>query len=459
MKRITVIFLICSIPSCLLAQLDSFNLASYKMADIKTHRLDFNLSGSESGNSNWSKSTDGVKSKNNDFNYHGSIMARYSFIRNSEKYQGELNAKFNATTSKYEDYNGDHQSVNPSISVNSINRNYIRPGRFLEYDIIASGYLIKNINNWTNGLGQGTISQELSLEIPLLFGTGRIDPVQDARLAVYILQDLQKISGLSRIPDQAEILEFARLISQTKSKRFFDSRDKLIWEMETIDTFLKSKNILKGTDAAYFTRLYDNWLYASGPLRESGKRFSSGLVPMLYTFDYYLINPDSIVKKPVKYSPVLKAVIRQEQTKPVNLYWQTGHQFELSAIFVQDNENALIEPTSDDPIMVMITGLFKYNLGWYPNSRTSVTLNTGFEADTYAGIPKVNNTLAYSLSPSLGMNFRYYFSPQLQLYVNYSVLYSFTSQRWKVPLWPFHQSTLHHGLNHSFNVNLFYSLF
>jgi hypothetical protein len=459
MKSIIVIFLICTIPIGLFAQLDSFNLASYKLADIKTHRLDFNLSGTESGTSNWSKSADGVKSKYNDFNYTGDVSARYSFIRNSEKYQGELNAEFRSTVIKYNDYFGKHFSINPSLSINSINRNYIKTKRFLEYDLNLYGNLISKADTGTDGLAKGNNSLYLTVEIPLLIGTGRIDPVQDARLAVYILQDLQKISGLSRIPDQVEILEFARLISQTKSKRFFDSRDKLIWEMETIDKFLKSKNILKGTDAAYFTRLYDNWLYSYGPVRESGRRFSAGLVPMLTTTNHYEYYSDSIVRYPVQNSPILKAVIRQEQTKPVSLYWQTGHLFELAGIFVQDNENPIIKPTSEDPINVMVTGLIKYNLGWYPSSRTSVTMNTGIDADIYSVIPKGTHGLTYDLNPSLGMNFRYYFSPQLQLYVNYEVLYSFSSQRWEIPLYPFHQFNLHQGLNHSFNLNLFYSLF
>jgi len=152
-------------------------------------------------------------------------------------------------------------------------------------------------------------------------------------------------------------------------------------------------------------------------------------------------------------------LIRQEQTKPVSLYWQTGHLFELSASFARDNENQFIEPTRENPINAFVSGIIEYNLGWYPSSQTNVTLNPGLVAEYCTPIPNASYGLEFYLLPSVGMRFNYYFSPQLRLQINYDLRYNLSSRRWEIPLYPFHRSAVEQGLNHSFNVNLFYSLF
>ena len=50
-------------------------------------------------------------------------------------------------------------------------------------------------------------------------------------------------------------------------------------EIEKVDSFLQAKGIITLADARYFTIVNDNWDYAQGPVRESGKRLSAGLVP------------------------------------------------------------------------------------------------------------------------------------------------------------------------------------
>lgn len=464
MNRNFLLLLFLGVPSLLFAQLDSFNLAAYKLPDIKTHLLDFNLSSGGSNSFRWMKSVLNEDTKDNSNDYSGTLGATYSYYGNREKYQGEqsLYLSMSANYAK-EDPPYKIRAFSSTMTVHSVNRYYFTKKQFIEYDLD----LTESTNNRRWGWDEysnGNARNDFSISIPVRYGVGRIEQVQDARLAIYILEDLKKTGRITRVPDNGEILEFAHLISQTKNKRFFDSRIKRIWEIETIDAWLQSKNLIKSTDATYFTRLYDNWLYATGPVRESGRRFSIGLIPKLSSsIDYSYTIPDTTTFHPHTGYRTVTGVIRQERAKPVNLYWQTGHLFVLTGFWGQTTAGQIKDADGYEEQYVGLSGKIQYTLGWYPNSRTSLVLSFNVEGN---GIPKVPKPYIqgkyhtdYDLYSFIGLWFHYYISPQLQLDLNYSCGYDFTGQKRSTLLDPFSEHTSDSGLFQSLHLTLFYSLF
>lgn len=94
--------------------------------------------------------------------------------------------------------------------------------------------------------------------------------MEDARQAIYILEEFKKNNVLKREMDKEEIFEFAQIISTVKNKRFLDSRLHRIDEISTLDNYLKNKGVLSNVDAPYFTSLYDMWDYGALYNRSSG---------------------------------------------------------------------------------------------------------------------------------------------------------------------------------------------
>ncbi|MCD4819224.1 MAG: hypothetical protein K8S23_11090 [Candidatus Cloacimonetes bacterium] len=114
-------------------------------------------------------------------------------------------------------------------------------------------------------------SYNIEFNPSITLGFGKIDNVYDARLAVYILQSLEDYKSLKTIPNDELIIEFAALITKINNERFIDSRDRAIYEFETLMNFLTSKDLVTTNNMAKVSALlYDNWKF----LRYSDSKFS-----------------------------------------------------------------------------------------------------------------------------------------------------------------------------------------
>lgn len=396
-------------------------------------------------------------------NYSGRLGATYLFYGNREKYQGEQRIALDMSSSFYNSTGSIERSFSSNMTVHSVNRSYFTKKQFIEYDLDLNESISKG--RWgKDEYSHGHTRNDLRVSIPVYYGVGRIERVQDARLAIYILDDLFKTGRITRVPDNREILKFAHLISQTKNKRFFDSRIKRIWEIETIDAWLQSKNLIKTTDATYFTRLYDNWMYATGPVRESGRRFSIGLIPEFRSsVDYTFTLPDTTTSHAKTGYRKISGIIRQERAKPINLYWQTGHLFELTGFWGQTNAEQVKDANGYQQRSVGLTGKIQYTLGWFPNSRTNLNLSMNVEGFYNLKVPKPyiegKYSTGYYLDPTIELRFHYYISPQLQLDLTYRGGYYFNGQKWSTLVDPFSEHSSIFGLYQDFNLKLFYSLF
>ncbi len=379
---VLIIGLICSFV--LHGQFSDFDLSQYKLPDIRQNRLDatFNLLNDMSSSLSQER-WDTTRSKHN--NLAGFISFGYYYFRNTEKYQGKLivNTFLNPTLNKYLSDNQDNKNTDTEINfvISSINRFYNE--RFLFFEISPSfsfysdrsGFLHKNSSTAEN-------TDRLSatrVSAPVSAGYGRIEPMEDLRLAIYILEELQKAGRISIIPSEDVIIDMAREISKIKRKRFFDTRQRKIEELHVIDSFLIANNIISQNDITYFAVLNDNWDYSSGPARETGFSVNTGIGNDIFihrTKEKYTID-NTAVQDSKFYSNTYEVggFINIKYAKPLNLYWQTGAGINTS-YGMKFTRNPL---EKEDVLLNYETNIFRTSINgmlqYLPDSRTSVGLD------------------------------------------------------------------------------------
>jgi hypothetical protein len=260
-----LLIIICSVNS--FAQFDSFKLSDYKLPDIKTHLLDFSTYLNNNAY-NLKLQTDLYEPDTiADNNLGGMFNFRYRYFRNSVRYQGTQEAFLNSGAN-YSDFRAPGNktksySLPVSITLNSKNRFYTSERFFIGLD----PYLLQNVSVRSendpdqNDRTRTWKNSQTSLDLPLYIGVGRIEPVENARHAVYVLQQLEKDNRLKKVPSNEQIVELARLISKLKNKRIFDSRLREIDELHAVDSFLLSSDLVKESDITYYAGLNDIWDY------------------------------------------------------------------------------------------------------------------------------------------------------------------------------------------------------
>jgi hypothetical protein len=428
------------------AQFEGFDLSTYKNPDYKRQQLDLNVN------------MEGLKTIRDDAkldlkedsysSYRGNLLLDYYKIVNSEKLQQEwgINLSENPSSSK-EKYNyagnSSHQfsTVGNAIglTIQNSSRLYRKNLTFLEVGFYGSlsNYYSKTKNDyaWDYSSNNETNLKETYItgKLDLRIGKGRIEYIEDARLAIYILDDLNKHGRLSRTPTNEEILAFSKIITQLKNKRFFDTRLRKIEEITKVDSFMQANNLITKPDAAYFTTVTDNWDNASGPARTSGLRYSIGISPSykyIRQYQHETTNDSSAVTynnydlKPYSLSLPIDAQI--DYSKPLNLHWQLTGGFNLKYAF----SNGKIGVNNDSKLNLneISSNLF-IKTGLYPNSRTywESSFNITYEnlssdlTPTYQ-TEKIKGSYR-SLFPQFSVLGYHYFSQQLQLKINYTISY------------------------------------
>jgi hypothetical protein len=475
MKKIMpfIVFL-CCFGTVLHAQLDTFNLSRYKLPDIKFRQLDlrYNLSGNNSlskNKSTFNSSKFSTIAATNDLNI------AYRSYRNSEHLQNEqeftigFGSEFKNNKDE-DEITYKYSNVNPVLQFNSDNRFYNQHQFFFETDfhIYGSGNWEKTDDKVYYSL---TKSDNISadIEVPLLIGHGRIEQIQDARLAIYILEELQKAGRISRVPGGEELMEFSRLISTMKNERYFDYRIKKMEEIEKVDSFLQAKGIITLADARYFTIVNDNWDYAQGPIRESGKRLSGGLIP---SYSYYYSNLNTTYSNPDDTSGQKNKIRvigigmqgQYKIEKPVNLHWQRSFLVKLSYGYFRNMYSTQIveesENKSNSDLLVMEAGI-NYGMGFYPNSRTDISGQVSLDFQHSNRLESEDRPNAKSngniLTPDFSLVLHYYISPQVRLNINYHINYNYNKDNLRIDEDYMYFKT--NSLYQNFNVGLVYSFF
>ena len=397
----------------------NYDIGSYRLPDITRNELDFSVN-SEGQFSDMSES-DVVS---------GSIVGNFDVTfnryRNARTFRGTQEAIFRFSGSHNKDNDGEKRgSYNVGLSYNNSSRFYgdDYEGLFFETGGRAFFSYYRDKLSGTAAYQTKTKSGDIVLALPLRMGKGRIERVEDARQAIYILENLAKRQVLSRELTGEEIDAFARLISTMKNKRFFDARLQMIDEVTAVDSFLVASGALASGGAAYFTTLYDYWMYGDLFERKSGTEISGGVTP---GFSYYRYRqPGDQVNVGLHESrrrmPSISADVRFDYERPLNLYWQNSAWVSLSGNYQLEKYwekawNAVEADRKEKNYQARLAG--RYAFGYYPNSRTNINLGIeetlGWDKYDYS----VYDESFLSVKTLLALDLYYYFSPQFRLAVN-----------------------------------------
>ena len=431
-RKIVFLFFITSTFFNISAQLNNFDLSKYKLPDLERRALEtyFELSGSNDYD-RFPSQTQAGDHQTSTFLYNGITHLNYNhYLNNSTSQRGsDLGFYFsfgsgNRKENKELFYKYSHE--HPVIYYRLYNRKYYSGRTFFENDVVvnyqyqiykhfsknATDSSVSNYNIQTHGV--------LGI-VPLKIGVGRIEPVQDARQAVYICDELSKSGRMSPDKTDEQIIEFARLISQLKNKRFFDSRLRRIAEIESIDSFLLANNYVSKHDAKYFTTLNDFWAYGNRPFRNSGTRVSFVLLPGYYYYNFN--NPgDELNVVEEKYyanTMLIDGGVELNYEKPINLFWQNSIALRCYAGIIGDHIKDITHSNDNKLRIPNIQLGFSHMIGFYPNTRTDISFRYSVQ---YAQLfdhtnvqKEISGVEGKGAKATTDLSVNYYISPKFRL--------------------------------------------
>ncbi len=426
------------------AQEYKYDISKYYTPDIVRNSLDLNFN-SAGGFSNQLYKRDSLPNNTqNSNNLNGVLGSSFQSYKNTRKKVSLLDINLNLQGQfNNSDYKPSNDSFLATQSTNNLNigydvRFYNPKKQFLSLGIHGSIGEDGNMNHFTTNsvktkAGNQNFDGGFGASIGL--GFGRIESVEDARQAIYILDELSKKGILTRQLSDDEVFQFAQQISRVKNKRFLDSRLHLIDEITSVDSFFVSNHLLTKSDATYFTTLYDYWQYGALNSRKSGHEFAINLSPAVILSSDNSLSTDSLTWAHGYFNYFRKVLsITYNYEKPVSLNWQHSANVTLncnSTLFDQKTLPETNYPSTNSKYTYNDAYLRgSYYISFYPNTRTnySVGLTQFFYFMSYEDmIGSTTSPDSFQSSTSFNLNASYYFSPQFRLSGNAGIGCNFQS--------------------------------
>ncbi len=452
--------------------LSDFKLSDYKLADVNQQRLNLDFG--------FSLSSRQFNSFNNN-DILGNFSPTYFTYRNTRKYQGE--GSYNLRTSFFKnsnqrntDFTNKRNLTRLGFSVNVQNRFYKNEKLFFELDLIAdedfTNRTLETNNSFSSYEESFERSNELNISLPLGIGIGRIESVEDARLALFILQDLEE-KGKTKGNISPELcLDFAKHISKVRWKRVLDFRMQNQYQVEAVDSFLRDKDIINDYDAAYYTSIMDllryNWL----PRRSHGNRLSFHFTPSIISIfndqETHIFEPEDYNTQNIKLNSFqYLGHVDFRVAKAISLQWQWDFFAKIGAGFENGNRTYEInEPTIYSYNAFISRGEFSTRIGYYPNSRTFISVNLGSYLFNDIGTESEQNgnqgAVFEKEYQNTNVNFNssieifYWFAPNFSINLNAGMnLYSVSNNSQNI----LSGNSLLDGSNNYLDIGLLYSIF
>ena len=271
------------------------------------------------------------------------------------------------------------------------------------------------------------------------FGRGRLDQVTDAVQSMFILKDLEKLSGKTYTNEQVEAI--AKGITLIRNNRYLDFRIGYKTQLKMLDSVLQANGVSKEKSIDYFATISDNWLYANRANRSSGSIWTH-YATLSNRFGYGVTNREENLLSSPRYE-----YRREQQLTPSvsintgyayfhqqSLHVQTSYRFAASTgldYAINDNEYAYetvpIKDEDKDPYynervrwISSLRGNYQYL--YQANTRNLLTVNVSPFVQIERELPQyrtpaISGLKAYGISPNIGANANYYhwFSPHLNI--------------------------------------------
>jgi hypothetical protein len=273
------------------------------------------------------------------------------------------------------------------------------------------------------------------------FGKGRIEPVQDAQMALFIINDLAQQGLLQKKADAETTLELAQLITDINNRRVFDFRRRRIYELTRIDEFLRSKGLVEKTDIRVFTTINDNWALAFNPVRFAGTSWFARLQPSVNFSRGARNNTLGNTKTNLSSRGetfILAPVIGVERYIPVNLHWQRNmganiswSRMDFHTVEKFQSGSGVNEEVRNFAPAAWNAQLF-YNVGFFPNNRTIVQAGTELLAAHRVPNNSWNQIKSESeIRPTLNLSADYFISYNTRLSLNVNGAYRYSIYDYK----------------------------
>lgn len=463
-----------------------YNLSDYKNPDYvyKSLNLRLNLSNPFSV----FNSDDNGYGKGHAISLNTNASGGYYRFSNSLKFQGEQsifsgiesfvsNAKSDRSTFQTKDKS---LRGNYYLQAKAINRFYFKADKYLEFDpaldfsiganraensrkdqLFPSTYTLYKSNN-----------SSLTISLPVYYGIGRIEQVQDAQIALNMLDDLKKLNLLNGNIQINQIETLAQLITKLKFKRAFDYRIQKIAEMKALDSLFALTGIVNTRNVEFFSILRDNWDYANSPIRMSGKRYFAGFNPK------YLYQNQKSNQNNGETENLINSIIEQKNwLKQYSIGFTSGIEIEkplsrkiqrsvyatadagvLSSTTFFSNPTSTADKTQISKVLPMISLESGITYGFYPNTRSWYTANwslfTGYNQTKRNDPTKLENNALYIYSGP-AFNAYYYIAPNLRLTLQYTGEFRYNYNLEKIGNTTYQEKWWNQQLNASIVYNLY----
>jgi hypothetical protein len=375
----TLLFLL---SSCIaFSQDSSFQLKDYKYRTpgYKALAVNFNLSG---GFSDYNVPL-GDKANSHTLSL-GPVAAWYSKFISTDARQHQsmlsLSSQYSSSGNTYNQNKSSNKNFIPAFSWSVNDRFYRGNNWFFELgnSFNASAVTHRSQDTFQRYKNNGT---DLFDQVTLGLGKGRVELVQDAQMALFLLQDLASEGLLSRPPSADEAYQLARLITDINNQRVFDFRRRRKYELTRLDSFFRSSGLAPQTDIRHFTVINDNWSLSFNPARLSGANWYIRVQPGIRysrTTNHAQTSSTLYDSKSKSTLFTVSPVVGYEAYRPLSLQWQRN--MGISFSFARYNSNREDEWTSpgmpgktsiDTSAWQSVAHAF-YGVGYYPNNRTQL---------------------------------------------------------------------------------------
>jgi hypothetical protein len=390
----------------------------YRTEGYRALSLDINLSGSRSE----SQAGSDPKSTGSNFQMAPSNISYYRIrSKDSRWHESEisLRSQYNYSKSSAQVFRYKEAQFGGQLVWRRTDRFYKKNNTYVEIGNELQGNLSNRKYEGVSSLqkqGENEASDILTLGI----GKGRIEFVQDAQMATFILEDLQRQGLLQGSLDAETYNDFAMLLTDINNRRVFDFRRRRIYELTRIDSFLREKGLLTTPDIRSFVTINDNWSLAFNPPRNSGTIYFVKLKPSVQwsndlrkSYDLPTFSEMTIDRITVGLSPV----IGFENYTPTSLKWQRNAGLNLSYeqswiwsdfTYKSDASNSKTDYHSAAGFFVMNA---YYGLGFYPNNRTIFNTFVGLAAN-------YNNKNYWNIHPQFQLSTSYFLGYRTRLNAN-----------------------------------------
>ena len=423
----------------LFAQYSEVDIANFKWPDIKRILLVADMEFSVNSN-NRAETNPSVNFylESRSMAYAGVSNIKYSIFKNTVKKQDSLSVSLSFMQRELDELRtasliDDKIKIFLSSStVKWYQRNYFKRKMYYETNLRSwNGVELDNVKAY-DFFEKSLLTKDVERNVfstnnaGIRIGWGRIDPVQDAFHGLRLLNELTKAETIRPNVSDDDVFELATLIAQLKNKRFLDFRLRRIYEVEALDSFFQSKDLVLINGAKYFNTLAEFWRNDNLGIRNNGLRFSLGLNPQVEfnwvrnsgerylagnTFDY----SEKMTAHTYNFSGDFEVI----HSKPINLLLQRDIVFKVSynSIDFKIGSNFEYENRIDQRGLDVS---FNYLYRLFPSTRTNISFgilanynNKIIEKFELDEVSIKDDIKTFDVSPNI--EFYYYFSPQSRL--------------------------------------------